>query len=49
MNALIWLGNGLIADIADETGKPRSCAEPKAQAEAGPLMLMVRRANMAFP
>jgi hypothetical protein len=47
MNALIWLGNG--AEFADETGKPRSCAEPKAQAKAGPLMLMVRRANMGLP
>ena len=27
-------------------GKSRSCAEQNAQAEAGPLMLMVRRANM---
>jgi hypothetical protein len=47
MNALIWLGNG--ADIAVEAGKPRSCAERQAQAEAGPLMLMMRRANMALP
>jgi len=29
--------------------KSRSCAEPKAQAEAGPLMPMVRRVNMGFP
>ena len=27
----------------------RSCAERGAQAEAGPLMLMMRRANMGFP
>src|SRR5438105_2403054 len=47
MNALIWLGNGAwIAGIAVEAGKSRSCAEQNAQAEAGPLMLMVRRANM---
>src|SRR2546429_6756525 len=47
MNALIWLGNGAwIAGIAVEAGKSRSCAELNAQAEAGPLMLMVRRANM---
>jgi hypothetical protein len=29
-------------------GKSRSCAEQNAQAEAGPLMLMVRRANMGL-
>jgi hypothetical protein len=31
------------------TRKSRSCAELKAQAEAGPLMPMMRRANMGFP
>jgi hypothetical protein len=34
--------------IADENEKSRSCAEPLAQAEAGPLIPMVRRANMGF-
>jgi len=34
--------------IAGEVERSRSCAEQKAQAEAGPLMLMVRRANMGF-
>jgi hypothetical protein len=44
---------------SDEAGKnaihsrmneqSRSCAERDAQAEAGPLMLMMRRANMGFP
>jgi hypothetical protein len=32
--------------IAVETRNSRSCAEPKAQAEAGPLIPMMRRANM---
>jgi hypothetical protein len=35
--------------IAGGLRKSRSCAEREAQAEAGPLILMVRRANMGFP
>jgi hypothetical protein len=44
MNALIWLETARNSGWKQET---RSCAE-QAQAEAGPLMLMMR-ANMAFP
>src|SRR5689334_2001187 len=47
MNALVWLVSGARgAGNSGWTRKSRSCAELDAQAEAGPLMLMVRRANM---
>jgi hypothetical protein len=36
-------------DLAGEWKEPGLLTELKAQAEAGPLMLMVRRANMSLP
>jgi hypothetical protein len=50
MEALIWLGKGGKNAIHSRMNEQsRSCAERQAQAEAGPLMLMMRRANMGFP
>jgi hypothetical protein len=51
MMALVWLKRARYAmGSRMNQWRSRSCAERKAQAEAGPLMLiMVRRANMGFP
>ena len=44
---MLWLGQGALnADIADESEGIPVLRRAEAQAEAGPLMLMVRRANM---
>ena len=47
MNALVWLKGELKRDsFADESVGDPGLALSEAQTEAGPLMLMVRRANM---
>jgi hypothetical protein len=49
MNALVWLKRALKRDyFADNQGIP-DLRQAETQTEAGPLMLMVRRANMGFP
>ena len=47
MNALIWLVDGAGTRlIAEEQEIPGLAPSQKAQAEAGPLIPMMRRANM---
>jgi hypothetical protein len=48
MNALVWLnGAETRSSLRDEQGVP-VLRRTEVQAEAGPLMLMVRRANMGL-